>query len=76
VPAAGTAAAAPGKNRSCLATQDTEELVAWLGNDMEESAITDILQLALSSDSSELSKALLRLPAPTYLPTPTPAYSA
>ena len=76
IPAAGTAAAAPGKNRSCLSSKDAEELVAWLGNDMEQSAITDILQLAMSSDSGELSKALLRLPAPAVLATPTPAYQA
>ena len=74
VQATGTAGAASGKPRSCLSTKETEDLVAWLGNDMEESAVTDILQLAMSSDSGELTKAVLRLPAPTYLPTPTPAY--
>ena len=75
IPAAGTAAAAAGKQRSCLSTKDAEELVAWLGNDMEESAVSDILQLAMSSDGGELSKALLRLPAPTDVTAPVPSYT-
>ena len=75
IPAAGTAAAAEGKRRSCLSTKDAEELVAWLGNDMEESAVSDILQLAMSSDGGELSKALLRLPAPTDVTAPVASYT-